>query len=184
MKFQVVRNTALTLLERFKTQGSLDPNCRQSLIEPAAQSEKRRLSADLVTQQAEDSRPEHDLLAGKGEVETRRGPDPKESIERSLYRRARYDQQQMLVFQEATLAKESEPYQETVEFTRFRGDGIEHVSLTILGDAVGVGGIHGMAEFLSNEPEKSWRERTYQDFHQSDLIAIYQQGTYSSPTRV
>lgn len=166
------------MLERFKTQGSLDPNCRQSLIEPAARSEQRRLSADLVTLQAEDDKPGHDRLPGKGEVETRRGPDPNESIERSLYRRARYDDQEMLVFQEATLAKESEPYQETVEFTRFRNDGIEHVSLTIMGDAVGVGGIHGMAEFLSDEPDKSWRERTYQDFRQSDLIAIYQQGTY------
>ena len=178
MKFQAVRNTALAMMERFQTQGSLDPQQRTALIEPAARSEERRLREDLVTLQGQDEQPGLDLRPGDGEVETFRGPVENESIERSLLRKARFSDSQIQLYEEATLARESEPYQETMEFTRFRQDGIEHVSITVLGDAVGVGGIHGMAEFIAMEPEKSWRERTYQDFHQADIMAIYQQGTY------
>ncbi len=178
MKFQAVRNAALWMMERFQAQGSLDPGRREPLIEAAAVSEKRRLKDDLVLLQSQDEQPGVDWRSGPGEVEIRRGPDPRENFERALVRKASFKDDEMRLFEEATLAHDREPYQETMEFTRFRADGIEHVSITILGDAVGVGGIHGMAEFLAHEPEKSWRERTYQDFRQADRLTLFQQGTY------
>jgi len=178
MKFQAVRNAALSMMDRFQSQGTLDPARREPLIEAAAASEQRRLQGDLVMLQSQDEQPGVDWRSGAGEVEIRRGPDPRESVERSLVRKASFNECEMRLYEEATLAHDREPYQETMEFTRFRPDGIQHVSITILGDAVGVGGIHGMAEFLAHEPEKSWRERTYQDFRQADPVALFQQGTY------
>lgn len=179
MRFVAVRETALSLVERFKTQGSLDVSQRTPLISAASASEERRLQQDLVDIKRQDEDPAVDLRLGrKGQLETRRGPQPNESFERTVHTRAEIAENEMSRFQEATLQNESEPYQEIFEFTRYGQSGIEHVSVTVHGDAVGVGGIHSVAEFISPDHTQSWRERTYQDFHNSDLISIYQQGTY------
>ena len=179
MRYVAVRDTALGLLERFKSQGTLDASQREALISPASASEERRLHHDLVELKGQDEDPAQDLCSGRrGQVETQRGPQPNESIDRSVHTRAYYKRGEMALHQEATLSNDSEPYQETFEFTRFGKSGIEHVSITVMGDGVGVGGIHSMAEFISPNHDQSWRERTYQDFHNSDPIAIFQQGTY------
>ena len=182
MRFNVARDAALSQLERFQTHGALDPSKRISLIEPASQAETRRLTDEFKESKAQDQKT-NDLCDQKGVLHTFRGPSDKESVERTVEAKTTLkgnsSKGEMQTHQLATLVNDTEPYHETYEFTKFRPDGISHVTITVVGDGgVGCGGIVSMAEFLSPDPGQSWRERTETNFLGQDLIALYEQGTY------
>ena len=181
MKVQLVQNAALSRLEQFKTHGTLGAE-KIKLIEPAAQGQMNRLRDQFSSTIAADQG-ESDLNGATGVVHTFRGPTAQESVERSLETKSVFSgdasEGEISSHQLATLKSDDEPYQESYEFTQFRSDGISHVTITILGDAVGTGGIVSMAEFLSDQPGQSWRERHQEDFIGADIIGMYQAGTYT-----
>lgn len=152
------------------------------LIEPAAQGQMNRLRDQFASTIALDQG-ESDLNGAAGVVHTFRGPTPQESVERSLETKSVFfgdaREGESSSHQLVTLKSDHEPYQESYEFTQFRSDGISHVTITILGDAVGTGGIISTAEFLSDQPGQSWRERLDEDFIGADIIAMHQAGTYA-----
>lgn len=182
MRFNVARDYALTQLAQFRASGSLDQSCRQALIEPAAQAESHRLTDEFRRTRKQDQGAD-DLSRIKGKVHTWRGPSDRESVSRDVEKattlKGTTSKGEMASHELATLTGDSEPYQDTYELTKFQRDGISHVSVTIVGDGgVGCGSIISMAEFLSAEPGKSWRERTSTDFLSHDLVSLYQRGTY------
>lgn len=183
MRFNVAKEVALGQLQQFRQNGSVDAGRRIALIEPAVAAETRRLT-DEFHQSRQLDQSEDDLSRLKGAVHTLRGPSEKETVSRtvekatSLAGTARNGE--MSSHELATLSGDNEPYQDTYEWTEFQPEGIKHVTVSIVGDGgVGCGSIISMAEFLSPEPEKSWRERTSTDFLGQDLFAIYNQGTYT-----
>ncbi len=183
MKFNVARDAALGQLERFRSQGNLGASNKIDLIPEAVAGETRRLSDEFKSTKNADQKPELDLSDKKGYIHTLRGPTDKEWLDRTVETGSKIHgtpkKGEVETHRLATLAGEDEPYQETFELTKFQPDGISHVSVTIQGDGgVGCGGIISMAEFLSPEPGKSWRERSETNFLNQDTLALYQQGTY------
>lgn len=179
MRYVVVRDTALGMLEQFKRHGCLEAGQREKLSAPVSAALGNRHEQDLVSLKSQDETPGVDLQMGrKGHLEIHRGPQKNESFEHTLHTEARYGKSEVHRHETATLKGEDEPYQETWEFTRFGQAGIEHVSITVTGNGVNLGGIHGRAEFIARNHEDSWYERTYQDIRSADLLSIYQQGTY------
>jgi len=175
MRSVAARETALAMLERFRSTGSLDSKQRESLIPPASQGLEQWIQRDLVSLKAQDEDPQIDLRSGHpGQLETVRGPSPRESVKRTLHSRAQWSDNEVLRHETATLKGETEPYQETFEFTRLGQSGIEYACITItgMGMGVGIGGIHGRAEFLSKDHQNSWLEKTYQDFRTADPLAM------------
>lgn len=183
MRFNLVQNTVHRQIERFKSEGSLDPKQRITLIDAASRAETRRLTDEFEQSKAADQQPQ-DMSDLKNVLHTFRGPTERETVDRSLETQTtlKGDSKvgEMSTRQLATLQGDAEPYHDTYEFTQFQADGISHLSITVVGDGgVNNGAIVSMAEFLSPDPDKSWRERTQTDFIGQDLMAIYGMGTYS-----
>lgn len=181
MRFVAVRNAALKHLQQFKEHGSLRSDDRIELIPAAVKGETNRLRDEFISVQDADGS-QADLDKTDGRVVTSRGPSERESFPRHVDTETIFEGSvnngTTETHQLEKAWDQTEPYQETFESTRYQEDGISHVSVTIKGDAAGVGGIISMAQFLSPEPGMSWRERSFQSFTGEDPIALYQQGTY------
>lgn len=183
MRFNVVKDYALSQLVQFRSSGSVNVSQRESLIDPAAQAETRRLTDEFRHSRAADQGAD-DLSKLKGKVHSWRGPSDKETVSRDVEKETTLKgtarKGEMSSHELATLTGDSEPYHDTYEFTKFQPDGISHVSITIVGDGgVGCGSIISMAEFLSPEPGQSWRERSSTDFLSYGLIEAHNSGTYT-----